>query len=639
MSVDIVRLIESNPIARFNQNHQSKLIEKLQSKFTDYEQQMFLSSFYCYLKYDKVNDFVIDVDNIWEWLGFTNKAHSKFLLKKQFIIEKDYIIFLPKLRQQTFNSENMAVIEEEEKEDNITSDEKSKKSRGGHNKEKIMLNITTFKKLCLKAGTKRADEIHDYFIKMEEIFYEIIEEETSEVKTQLLQIGEETSDLKTQVLQFCEENSELKTQLLQIEDKKQKEYEAKLLKQKVLDREKILLDEYSASGPIVYIIRVKTLESGRYVVKIGESRIGISNRYAEHKHKYEECLLLDCFSVTRSKDFESFIHNHENVRLNKITNLANHENENELFMIGKDLPYSMLSKIINNNLKYFNSINAELQRENENLKMMLEMKETNNENIFVKDLLKAVKQLSNKIDSVEKMNKEIIEKMNRPQSRTTTGFNEPLVNLGHRLQKINPETLELIKVYENVAEVMRENPNIKRPSLNKAIVENRLYCNFRWLFVERSLDPLVVNNIVPTRPSIQKNIGYIAKLNHDKSEILAVYIDRKTAAHENNYESIGALDNPVKKFTLTKGHYYTLYDNCSEELRTSFEASNNGYPVLYRNGVGQYDENENLIHIFLCKYYCCNILGISDKCLTKSIKKNIPYNGHFFREIGDRLMI
>ena len=94
-----------------------------------------------------------------------------------------------------------------------------------------------------------------------------------------------------------------------------------------------------------------------------------------------------------------------------------------------------------------------------------------------------------------------------------------------------------------------------------------------------------------------------AKLNQEKSEILAVYIDRKTAANQNNYESISALDNPVKKFALTKGHYYTLYDNCSEELRTSFEASNNGYPILYRNGIGQYDENENLIHIFLCKYY------------------------------------
>ena len=608
MSVDIVRLIESNPIARFNQTYQSKLIEKLQTNFSDYEQQMFLSNFYCYLKYDKVNDFIIDVDNIWEWLGFTNKGNAKKTIEKFFIIEKDYKIWLRSNENQTFDSENMMEIEEE---DNILNDEKSKKSRGGHNKEKIMLNIITFKRLCMKAGTERANEIQYYFIKLEEIFHEILEEETSE----------------------------LKTQLLQIEDKKQKEYEVKLLKQKVLDREKILLDEYATSGPLVYIIRVKTLESGRYVIKLGESRIGISNRYAEHKHKYEECLLLDCFAVTRSKDFESFIHNHENVRLNKVTNLANHEKENELFMIGKDLPYTMLLRIINNNLKYFISINAELQRENENLKMMLEMKETNNENIFVKELLKAVKQLSNKIDSVEKMNKEILEKMNRPQARTTTGFNEPLVNLGPRLQKINPDTLELIKVYENVAEVMRENPNIKRPSLNKAIVENRIYCNFRWLFVERSLDPLVVNNIVPTRPSIQKNIGYIAKLNQDKSEILAVYIDRKTAAHENNYESISALDNPVKKFTLTKGHYYTLYDNCSEELRTSFEASNNGYPILYRNGVGQYDENGNLIHIFLCKYYCCNILGISDKCLTKSIKKNIPYNGHFFREIGDRLMI
>ena len=608
MSVDIVRLIESNPIARFNQTYQSKLIEKLQTNFSDYEQQLFLSNFYCYLKYDKVNDFVIDIDDIWKWLGFNKKCNAKRLVNNFFIIDKDYKVFLLRMEKQTFDSENMMEIEEEY---NIIQDDKSNKQHGGHNKEKIMLNIITFKKLCLKAGTKRADEIHDYFIKLEEILYEILEEETSE----------------------------LKTQLLQIEDKKQKEYEVKLLKQKVLDREKILLDEYATSGPLVYIIRVKTLESGRYVIKLGESRIGISNRYAEHKHKYEECLLLDCFAVTRSKDFESFIHNHENVRLNKVTNLANHEKENELFMIGKDLPYTMLLRIINNNLKYFISINAELQRENENLKMMLEMKETNNENIFVKELVKAVKQLSNKIDSVEKMNKEILEKMNRPQARTTTGFNEPLVNLGHRLQKINPETLELIKVYENVAEVMRENPNIKRPSLNKAIVENRTYCNYRWLFVERSLDPLVVNNIVPTRPSIQKNIGYIAKLNQDKSEILAVYIDRKTAAHENNYGSIGALDNPVKKFTLTKGHYYTLYDNCSEELRTSFEASNNGYPVLYRNGVGQYDENENLIHIFLCKYYCCNILGISDKCLTKSIKKNIPYNGHFFREIGDRLMI
>jgi hypothetical protein len=37
------------------------------------------------------------------------------------------------------------------------------------NKEIIMLTIKAFKSFCLKAGTKKADEVHDYFIKLEEI--------------------------------------------------------------------------------------------------------------------------------------------------------------------------------------------------------------------------------------------------------------------------------------------------------------------------------------------------------------------------------------------------------------------------------------------------------------------------------------
>ena len=44
------------------------------------------------------------------------------------------------------------------------------------------MNIKTFKKLCLKSCTKKADEIHDYFIILEEIFYEIINEESNELK-------------------------------------------------------------------------------------------------------------------------------------------------------------------------------------------------------------------------------------------------------------------------------------------------------------------------------------------------------------------------------------------------------------------------------------------------------------------------
>jgi hypothetical protein len=100
MSVDIVNLIESNPITKFNGNYQSKLIEKVKNIFTSYEQRLFLSSFYCYLKYNNKTDFVIDLDNIWKWLGFGQKVNAKRVLEKNFIIDNDYKILLCQLAKQ-----------------------------------------------------------------------------------------------------------------------------------------------------------------------------------------------------------------------------------------------------------------------------------------------------------------------------------------------------------------------------------------------------------------------------------------------------------------------------------------------------------------------------------------------------------
>jgi hypothetical protein len=585
MSVDIVNLIESNPITKFTGNYQSKLIEKVKNSFSEYEQQIFLASFYCYLKYDYKNDFVIDLDNVWQWLGFGQKDSAKRVIEKNFCINKDYKIFAPQVGGA------------------------KKDTRGGHNKEIIMLNVDTFKKFCLKAGTKKADEIHDYFIKLENIMHEITKEESNE----------------------------LKLQLSQLEDKKKQEYETKLEKQKVIEREKILLKEYGTIGSIIYIIKVKTYENGQYVIKIGESRKGIKNRYAEHKSKYEECLLLDCFIVQNSKDFESFVHNNEIIRLNKITDLPGHETELELFLIGKNLSYQMLLSIITNNIKYFNGNDShKLELEIEKLNLMLEMKNSNNDNLLIQELIKSVKQLTNKVDNLEKTNKEVLEKLNSQQTKVTTGFSEPLPTLGPRLQQIQAETLQLVKVYESVSEAMKENTNIKRPSINKAIIENTIYCGYRWLLVDRDLDPTIIHHISPTKQTKIQSLGYIAQLNSEKTEIINIYLDRKTAAHFNSYESSSALDNPVKNFTLSKGFYYRLYDDCDLTLREKFEEKN-GEPLLYKNGVGQFDLQNNLIKEFACKYDCIKSLSMSDKTLAKALNKNVPYNGFYFKEIGSRL--
>jgi prophage antirepressor-like protein len=437
-----------------------------------------------------------------------------------------------------------------------------------------------------------------------------------------------------------EELEQTKDEMASLEDTKKKEYEIKLEKEKVLEREKILLKEYDTASSIVYIIKVKSLEHvGKYIIKIGESRRGISGRYNEHKSKYEECVLLDCFCVHRSKDFENFIHNHESVRLNRVTDLKNHEKEHELFLIGRNLSYQTLHQIIMNNMKNFNEVNnSSLELEIEKLKLLIQMKEDKNENGLLHDLINSVKQLSGKVDANEKRTKEMMEKMSASQVKTTTGFNTTLVTLGPRLQKIHPDTLELVKVYESVSEAMKENPDIKRPSMNKAVRENTVYHGYRWLLVDRDLDPNVIHDVLPTKKVRPQVVGYIAQLNGDKTKILNVYIDRKTAAHCNGYESSG-LDVPVKKSTISRGFYYKLYDDCDEELREAFELElNNGEcPLLYRNGVGQYDAQGNLVRVHACKYDCIRTLKISDKTLFKALSKKIDYNGFYFKEIGEKL--
>jgi hypothetical protein len=65
----------------------------------------------------------------------------------------------------------------------------TKKNRGGQNIQKIFLNIKTFKLFCIKAETKKANEIHEYFMKLEEIIQETINDETNQLRLQLQEIN------------------------------------------------------------------------------------------------------------------------------------------------------------------------------------------------------------------------------------------------------------------------------------------------------------------------------------------------------------------------------------------------------------------------------------------------------------------
>ena len=179
---------------------------------------------------------------------------------------------------------------------------------------------------------------------------------------------------------------------------------------------------------------------------------------------------------------------------------------------------------------------------------------------------------------------------------------------------------------------------MKRPSINKAVRENTVYRGFRWQLVDRELDPYTIQNLEPTKATkVQKN-GYVAKVNQDQTEIIHVYLDRKTAAQCNQYPSIASLDNAVKNHTVKDGYYYQLYEECDTVLKTKFQARH-GNVLLYHDGIGQFDSNHTLLTEFASKFDCTSRSGISQKSLAKVLDKPNPYKEYYFKSLGEKLFV
>ena len=334
-NINIVELIESNPITKLSSDYNYKLLVKIKDNFTDFEQHVFLSSFYCYLKYHPKNDFVIDIDDVWKWIGFSQKIKAKQLLEKQFILNKDYIKSLYQQEKQLPHT------------------------KGGQNKEIFMLNIETFKKFCLKAGTKKADEIHEYYIKMEGLIQEVINEDCIELKKQL-------EDQK----QILEDQKQI------LEDQKQN-----IEKEKEELKEKTLLEQFPLNTQCIYIglIDNKTLGIpgkkmyNETVIKFGQSN-NLQERVKTHKKTYDNFRLYSAFKVKNKIEIENCIKKHsimkERLRIITINDITYRElialDDNEFIIENVEQIIKEIIKENEYNIENYNLIlkkNEELQNE------------------------------------------------------------------------------------------------------------------------------------------------------------------------------------------------------------------------------------------------------------------------------------
>ena len=474
-SVDIVNLIENNPISKFNTTkYQSKLIEKLQSKFTNYEQQLFLSSFYCYLKYDKINDFIIDLDDVWNWLGFNKKCNAKVTLEKNFIIDKDYKHLLTKLREQMFmtdkknilllSAQEQTFLSENNDDDEIVPHPKkeSKSSRGGHNREIIMMNIKTFKKFCLKAGTKKADEIHDYFIKLEETLQEIINDESNELRLQL----EEKDTIIT---------------------KKESEID-KINNQKMKEIEAVIISNFPLNTECVYLGRIDNRSSkNESLIKFGHTN-NLGNRVIDHRKTYENFIVIQAFKVINKVEIENAIKTHPRISKQLRQIMVNGNNKTEMIAYDeKSFPTDVIINLIKNiihdktyNEKNFNLLveeNKLLKQENETLKeettkidkiIEKHKNETHNYLLEINELREKLDKKIKIIDSINKENESIYETAVVPEEGNHPKFDETPLSDEKQTEE---ETIEQ-RFDEFIDKMCIVDPELHEKSVN-------LECRFR----------------------------------------------------------------------------------------------------------------------------------------------------------------
>jgi len=403
---DIVNLIEQSPITKLSGDYHNKLITKIKDTFNDTQQQMFVASFYCYLNCDKKNDFVIDLDNVWKWLGFSSKHKAKELLNKSFILDKDYKLLLTQQGEQTTHI------------------------KGGHNKQTILLNIDTFKKFCLKAGTKKADEVHEYYIQLEEALHEIIQEESNELKLQL---------------------ESYKTQIITNE------------KDKLIIREKTILQQFPNNTQCVYYGIIDNLsDKNEKLIKFGNSNF-LKNRVSKHKDTYSNFWLVNAFKVDNKLQIENAIKEcvFFSQRLRTIT-LKNKKYVELLSM--HDVTFEQLDKVIKEiicSIEYSPENYVKILQENKHLKQQLHIKNKHNN---LNDLIL----LTNENKHLKIQNIKLIKKLE--SIKKNKKYNIDIVTEDH-VKNIQQEDIDNYVITINSLKQNYYNSDVKR---NK---DGKYFCN------------------------------------------------------------------------------------------------------------------------------------------------------------------
>lgn len=492
-------------LINFSNQTDDEITMALTDKFSTEEEQQFVSHFKLFLAYgDDVSKFVVDVDFVWEWIGFSTKGNCKKSLRKYFVEGSDYIV-------------NLLMPED-------------KQVHGGHNKEVILMNVDTFKGLCMLAGTARGKQTRKYYIAMENALLKYIKEKAERHRIAL---------------------HTLQLQLDNVKNHHRRQQE--------LERHRLLIEQ-NMDTSCLYVLKINEISPDIFDIKIGET-IDIKTRMISHNATYNDPVLIDIFPCARAHQFEQYLLHRRDVQKQIIIG------KKEEIHITQDFTYDMFVKIIKKNIDNFSGPNvvqrlqAKLLQERGELTQLI----ANTNDPALKALyMKAyeaniVASATNDLKAIDVDNDE---QENIPIS-------------DRKVYKYQPKNLkEPIAQFYSLREAARSlnNPTIHDYHIRNACQNNTEFAGYRWFTIDGNEER--PTEIPPTteqpKEVSKRHKGYVAQLNCEKNKIINVFPYQKAIVDQLNIGS-GRLSHAISHGKMAGNFYWQMYDDCDDNLKATFE--------------------------------------------------------------------
>jgi prophage antirepressor-like protein len=347
-----------------------------------------------------------------------------------------------------------------------------------------------------------------------------------------------------------------------------------IIHQAKLDIHTKLLELYHLKN-VVYIAKLKESDDGKYIIKIGSTQ-NIKERINNIANNYG-CipLLLDIYECMNHTKFENWIRTNPSIKqLYFEIQKKNGAITRETFLVNDD-EYIIIIKLIKNDIKTFNSTSHE-----PSIEKLIELEEKKKINFDLE-----YKNEEKKLEVLYKLEELKEEKKEQPEEiQSNNEIALPLSNI-HFLKKrqhtrspkvyqIEPETLEVIHIYDSIIDVIRNFPGSSPSALKEAAKKNTIYKYHRWLLGDRTITDISEIIIPPTIKSISQNIEYIAMIDIQQTKIMEVYASQKDAALARNLAGYSTISRAIKQNSISSGHYWKLFNDCSHEMRSSYLSKN-----------------------------------------------------------------